>query len=90
VICEESAVALARALKFAERDRPDRDLPALPSALSGRRREILDMVIEGRQNKWIAWRLGISIDTVKYHLKRLYADLGVGSRLELQRLHRSH
>jgi hypothetical protein len=82
-ICEESGVALGRALRLAQLDRRP---TAIARAKPGRRTEILGMLIEGRQNKWIAWRLGISIDTVKYHVKRLYADLGVSSRLDLQRI----
>jgi DNA-binding CsgD family transcriptional regulator len=43
-------------------------------------------LIQGRQNKWIAWKLGISGDTVKYHVRRVYGLLGVSSRVELMRV----
>lgn len=59
---------------------------ALLSALPVRSREVAELLIEGRQNKWIAWNLGVSPDTVKYHVKRVYSLLGVSSRVELLRL----
>ena len=61
---------------------PDGLLEALPA----RSREVADLLIQGKQNKWIAWKLGISRDTVKYHVRRVYSLLGVSSRVELLRL----
>lgn len=63
------------------------DSPGDPlGALSERAREVAELLIQGRQNKWIAWKLGISHDTVKYHVRRVYSLLGVSSRVELLRL----
>ena len=53
--------------------------------LPERSREVAELLIQGRQNKWIAWKLGISHDTVKYHVRRVYSLLGVSSRVELLR-----
>ncbi len=59
---------------------------SLLTALPERSREVAELLIQGRQNKWIAWKLGISRDTVKYHVRRVYSLLGVSSRIELVRL----
>lgn len=59
---------------------------ALLDTLPARSREVAELLIQGKQNKWIAWKLGISRDTVKYHVRRVYSRLGVSSRVELLRL----
>lgn len=48
--------------------------------LSGRELEILILLDEALTNKAIARRLGVTEATVKFHLKNLYAKLGVGRR----------
>jgi DNA-binding NarL/FixJ family response regulator len=61
------------------------DSPALsraPSPLTGRETEVLRMIAEGLANKEIAWRLGISDHTVKFHVSALLGKLGAGSRAE--------
>jgi DNA-binding NarL/FixJ family response regulator len=54
------------------------DLPAL----SGREREVLELVAEGLPNKSIARRLEISEKTVKAHLTSIYQQLGVTDRTQ--------
>jgi serine/threonine-protein kinase PknK len=48
--------------------------------LRQRETEILRLLDEGMSNKEIARRLAISIDTVKWYLKAIYAKLGVTGR----------
>jgi DNA-binding NarL/FixJ family response regulator len=48
--------------------------------LTAREREVLVLLAEGLPNKLIAARLGISEKTVKAHLTRVYAALGVWDR----------
>lgn len=57
--------------------------PAVPSsldALTGREREVLDLLVQGLTNKQIADRLVISPNTVKRHLKAVFAKLEVNTR----------
>lgn len=53
------------------------DLAAL---LKPREREVLEGIGEGLSNKMIARRMNLTDEAVKYHLKKLYAKLGVGDR----------
>jgi len=49
-------------------------------ALTARERELLAALANGWTNQQIAARIGISANTVKYHLKNLYDKLGVNNR----------
>ncbi|MBK1834726.1 response regulator [Roseibacillus ishigakijimensis] len=50
--------------------------------LSPRENDILEQLCEGLANKEIADRLGISVETVRVHLKHIYEKLHVRSRTE--------
>jgi two-component system NarL family response regulator len=52
------------------------------AGLTHRETEVLDLLTKGRSNKEIASALFISEDTVKSHLKALFAKLGVQDRTE--------
>lgn len=54
----------------------------LTEELTGREREVLGLVAEGLPNKVIAAHLGISENTVKYHVNAIMSKLGVQSRTE--------
>ena len=58
--------------------------PALAQAphLTGREREVLRLLAEGRSNRAIARQLGLSEATVKGHVSRLLDKLNASSRLE--------
>ena len=57
-------------------------LHATDSALSGRELGVLALVAKGQSNKEIAFALAISEDTVKAHMKSLFAKLHVDDRTE--------
>lgn len=51
-------------------------------SLSDREREVLQLLIEGKDNNSIAVSLKISIDGVEKHFKNIYKKLGITSRTE--------
>jgi DNA-binding CsgD family transcriptional regulator len=51
--------------------------------LSSREQEVINLVLQGKSNKLIAFELGISIRTVEFHLKNIYAKLKVNNKIEL-------
>jgi DNA-binding NarL/FixJ family response regulator len=58
--------------------------------LTGREQQVLQLAAEGLANKQIAVALGISDNTVKFHLASLYAKLGVTNRTEAVRAGARH
>lgn len=67
--------ALARAERI-----PAMSGPSLELRLSVREFEIARMIADDLSDKEIAWRLGVEISTVRTHLKRIFAKLGVQRR----------
>lgn len=55
---------------------------AAGEALTSREVGVLGMLAEGHPNKTIAWRLGISEHTVKFHVASIMGKLHAGSRTE--------
>jgi DNA-binding NarL/FixJ family response regulator len=58
----------------------DLDTPSVPNPCTSREQQVLELVRQGLTNKQIAWRLGITDDTVKKHLQHVYDKLGVRRR----------
>jgi DNA-binding NarL/FixJ family response regulator len=66
------------------RPNPDVSSRAQPSsALSSRENAVVDALLAGTQPGRIAQDLGISVHTVRNHLKSIYRRLGVHSKHEL-------
>lgn len=66
-----------------ERAEPVRRTPGeLDGSLTAREIEVLGMLAEGLANKNIAWRLGISEHTVKFHITSIFTKLNASSRAE--------
>jgi two-component system nitrate/nitrite response regulator NarL len=55
---------------------------SLMDQLTQREREILGCLTRGKSNKAIAQELGISVDTVKLHVKNVLIKLNLSSRVE--------
>ena len=57
-------------------------IPGISSApgLSSREAEVMTLLAEGHSNGEIATALTVAEKTVKNHVNRIYAKLGVGSR----------
>ena len=93
VVAEFSSLAEAReadvdadAFILAVRLRtPDLDDAADIEALTPREIEVLELVAEGLSNKAVAIRLGISDQTVKFHLTSISGKLGAINRTDAVR-----
>ncbi len=53
-----------------------------PNALTDREEAVLVLVAEGKSNAQISAALGLSENTVKFHLRNLFSKLGVSNRTE--------
>ncbi|MEL7029971.1 MAG: helix-turn-helix transcriptional regulator, partial [Pseudomonadota bacterium] len=71
---------------LAEINAEQTDQPGEDDLLSAREQAVLRSLIHGRTNKEISEVLGISQNTVKFHLKNVFQKLGVSSRQEAVRL----
>ncbi len=58
--------------------------------LTGREKTMLAALARGRTNTELAAELGISINTVKFHLRNLYEKLGLRNRSQAIAFHYSH
>ena len=83
---DDAANALRRLARRVPRRgrRGDTDRDGI-GALSGREREVADLVEQGRTNKAIASTLYLSERTVENHLSNIFRKLGVTSRTEVAR-----
>jgi DNA-binding NarL/FixJ family response regulator len=59
------------------------NVPSAIHELSAREIEVIQLVAEGRSNKWIGDQLSLSALTVKSHLARIGRKLGTGDRAHI-------
>jgi len=59
------------------------NVPSAIHELSAREVEVIQLVAEGRSNKWIGDQLSLSALTVKSHLARIGRKLGTGDRAHI-------
>ncbi|GAA2172067.1 hypothetical protein GCM10009846_08540 [Agrococcus versicolor] len=65
-------------------DPPSLDEPLEDQAgISARERDVLRLVVDGRTNQEIGGTLGISVNTVKFHVSNLLQKIGARNRAEL-------
>jgi NarL family two-component system response regulator LiaR len=60
--------------------------PGQLHALSPRQRQVLELLAAGRRNEEIASELFLSLNTVKFHVRAIFARLGVRNRVEAAQL----
>jgi DNA-binding CsgD family transcriptional regulator len=58
--------------------------------ISNQEREVIKLILQGKDNRFIARRLSITYGTVKNHLYNIYRRLGIKSRLELVQMIRQY
>jgi LuxR family maltose regulon positive regulatory protein len=73
---------ISRWRKRYERDVPTGPTSVMVDSLSGRERSILERIGEGKSNKEIAKDLKIAPETVKSHVKNIFAKLSVEKRAQ--------
>ena len=79
-----AATAHVDAILIAPRRR-DADEAHTVEALTSRETEVLELLAEGLSNKGIAERLGISDQTVKFHVASICGKLGAANRTDAVR-----
>src|SRR5690606_34615499 len=77
VMSEAVTQVLASAIR-----KPQKSPTSSLESLTGREREIIELIAQGMSNKLIARALDISDGTVKVHVKHLLKKLGLRSRVE--------
>lgn len=80
-LLDPSATTRLMARLRQEREEPEEEQDALPG-LTEREREILALIGEGLTNRQIGQRLYLAEKTVKNHISRLLAKLGVERRIQ--------
>lgn len=81
-----AAAASAFVLLIPERE----DDEPLVEPLTPRERQVLELVADGLSNKAIAAALGVSDETVKFHLASIFGKLGASNRTDAVRLALRH
>ncbi len=80
----EQAFARDRAQR--EADRVQQSLEARAATLTGRERQVMELVTDGLTNREIAVRLGLSLVTIKLHRGQAMRKMRAGSLAELVRM----
>jgi two-component system response regulator FixJ len=83
IIVEE---ALGRAAKVAEAQAQTNDIAARYALLTVREQQVLDLLVEGRPSKLIAYQLGISTRTAEHHRSAVMKKMAVRSLSHLVRM----
>ena len=89
IVGEAATMGEARALEadaylIAARAPVD-DEYAIVDALTARESEVLALLADGLSNRTIAARLGVSDETVKFHLTSIFGKLGAANRTDAVR-----
>ena len=82
----DTALRRVKCLKLDD-DQTSTDNSVSTATLSGREREVMNWVSKGKSNTEIGSILGISPNTVKNHLKRIFGKMGVSARAQAVRVY---
>jgi DNA-binding NarL/FixJ family response regulator len=90
IVAETSTLREARALSvdvdaYVVAAREPFDEEPLAETLTAREVQVLSLVSDGLPNKAIAARLGVSDETVKFHLTSIFGKLGAANRTDAVR-----
>jgi DNA-binding NarL/FixJ family response regulator len=94
VVGEAASMADARAAGHAadawllapQRPQPSDEGAVVVESLTPRELEVLELLADGLPNRQIALRLGMSPETVKFHVAHISGKLGVSNRTEAVRV----
>ncbi len=86
VLLQRVATAIAKSIQQSTKQEEVELLQSRVSKLSGREKEVAQLVSQGLRNKSIAQKLGIEETTVKMHRANALAKLAVTSTAELTRI----
>lgn len=78
--------ALDRGLERRQARAVQREIRARLDGLSAREREVLSLVVQGRQNRTMAEQLGVTVKTIEFHRSRIMEKTGASSVAELVRM----
>jgi two-component system response regulator FixJ len=78
--------ALSRAASIADAQEQSRGIAARYASLTAREREVLGLLVEGRQSKVIAYELGISTRTAEHHRSAVMKKMAARSLSHLVRM----
>ncbi len=85
-LCAVVRQNLDRAITAHEASNAERDAIGRIEKLTGRERQVLDLIVAGRLNKQIADDLDISIKTVEAHRANIMTKLGARTMADLMRI----
>ncbi|MFJ5262426.1 response regulator [Streptomyces sp. NPDC088387] len=81
-VVQARLVAGVRSAEEAPEGRPKDDADRLPDGLTRREAEVLTLIAQGLSNTEICDRLVVSRATVKTHINRIFAKIGVNDRAQ--------
>ena len=87
IVSEASTLGEARRLgadvdAYIVAARPQTEEAPLVEELTARETEVLSLLVDGLSNKAIAEKLGVSDETVKFHLTSIFGKLGASNRTD--------
>ncbi|MGI9192881.1 MAG: response regulator [Chitinophagaceae bacterium] len=81
------SVQIARKVVEYFKQNNDNQLKTEETKLNDRENEVVNEIIKGNSYKMVAQNLGISINTVRSHIKSIYRKLNINSNIELANIY---